>query len=515
VYGLLAGLAVVLVAVGWLGSVRAGDGLRRTTTVVDGVPLTFVRPATGGGPYPGAVVVHGYAGSARLMQPFADTLARNGYVVVLPDLAGHGASTRPLADPLSDVDLAVRSVREQSDVDPDRIVLVGHSRGASAVTDYGGRHPDIAATVALSLGTVPAVVPRNLFVLYGELEFFLVEPTRQTLQRAGAGEASSTGRTYGSIADGSAVRAEVVPGVEHVGILYSPVTHERTLAWLDATVRPGTGVGPVHPLDRLWPAGLLLLGLLVGFVPLAGLALRGVALRSPTAAASPTQTPPGVPSLVRVGPALPDLMRSALAVAGGLVAGFGVGAVVPDPALGLAVGGYVALVVVAFGLGALGVAAVIWSVSRGPAGPAPGPEPRSPRWIILRVAPLVAYAAAMVVVPIQTGLTWVRPNEARLVPLLALLVAAWALFGAAERLGLGRWYLHAAVLAAPLGLLFVLVVVGAPAFLVLVLPLLAALLAIGAGVAAVLRRFAVPWWLTAAVAAPPFAWTAATAFPLA
>jgi len=515
VNGLLAGLAVILVAVGWLGSVRAGDGLRRTTTVVDGVPLTFVRPATGGGPYPGAVVVHGYAGSARLMQPFADTLARNGYVVVLPDLAGHGASPRPLADPLSDVDLAVRSLRGQSDVDPDRIVLVGHSRGASAVTEYGGRHPDIAATVALSLGTVPAVAPRNLLVLYGQLEFFLAGPARQTLYRAGAGETASTGRTYGSVADGTAVRADAVPGVEHVAILYSPVTHERTLAWLDATVRPGASVGPVHPLDRLWPAGLLLLGLLAGFVPLAGLALRGVAPRSPASAAPPTRTPPAVPDPVRVRPALPDLMRSALAVAGGLVAGFGVGAVVSDPALGLAVGGYVALVVGAFGLGALGVAAAIRAASRRPDELATGAEGGRSRWMFLRVAPLVGYAAAMVVVPIQTGLTWVRPNGPRLVPLLALLVAAWALFSAAERLCLGRWYLHAAVLAAPLGLLFVSVVVGAPAFLVLVLPLLAALLAIGAGVAAVLRRFVVPWWLTAAVAAPPFAWTAATTFPLA
>jgi len=184
VNGLLAALAIILVAVGWLGSVRAGDGLRRTTTVVDGVPLTFVRPATGDGPYPGAVVVHGYAGSARLMQPFADTLARNGYVVVLPDLAGHGASTRPLADPLPDVDLAVQSLRAQSDVDPSRIVLIGHSRGASAVTEYGGQHPDVAATVALSLGGVPIILPRNLLVLYGQLEFFAVEPARRTLQRA-------------------------------------------------------------------------------------------------------------------------------------------------------------------------------------------------------------------------------------------------------------------------------------------------------------------------------------------
>lgn len=503
--GLLAVLAIILVAVGWLGSVRAGDGLRRTTTVVDGVPLTFVRPATGDGPYPGAVVVHGYAGSARLMQPFADTLARNGYVVVLPDLAGHGASTRPLADPLPDVDLAVQSLRAQSDVDPSRIVLIGHSRGASAVTEYGGQHPDVAATVALSLGGVPIILPRNLLVLYGQLEFFAVEPARRTLQRAVPTETVATGRTYGSVADGTAVRAEAVPAVEHISILYSPITHERTLAWLNDTVRPGAGVGDVHPVDRLWPAGLLLLGLLVGFIPLAGLLLR--APRPP--AATPAAPPSGRPWVV-----LPDLVRPALAVAGGLIVGAGVGVVAPDPSLGLAVGGEVALVMLAYGLAAFGVGAAAARVG-GPDGIAEGPDPRRSRWMPLRVVPLVVYAAAMVVVPIQIGLTWVMPTGPRLVPLLALLLAAWALFGVAERLGLGRWYLHAAILAAPLGLLFALVAVGAASpFLLLVLPLLAALLAIGAGAAAVLRRYAVPWWLTAAVAAPPFAWTAATAFPL-
>src|SRR5690606_3885567 len=121
-----------------------------------------------------------------------------------------------------------------------------------------------------------------------------------------------------------------------------------------------------------------------------------------------------------------------------------------------------------------------------------------------------------VVVPIQAGLTWVAPSAARLLPLAGLFLAAWVLFGAAERLGAGRWYLHAAVVAAPLGPLLGLAVVGlGPGFLALILPLLAGLLAIGAGVAAVLRRLAVAPWLIAAVASQPFAWVAATTLPLA
>jgi len=63
---LLTALAVVLVVLGGVASARAGAGLLRTTTVVDGVPLTLVRLADdGAGPersgreagHPGAVDV--------------------------------------------------------------------------------------------------------------------------------------------------------------------------------------------------------------------------------------------------------------------------------------------------------------------------------------------------------------------------------------------------------------------------------------------------------------------------
>jgi dienelactone hydrolase len=475
----LTALAVALVAVGALAAARTGDGLVRTTTVTDGVPLTVVRASGDAGARPGAVVVHGFAGSARLMLPFADTLARNGYVVVLPDLAGHGASTRRMADPLPDLDTAVRFLRAQAGVDGQRIVLIGHSRGASAVSTYAGSHRDI------SLGEAPQRLPRNLLVLYGQREFpVFAAAAQETLERPDPTATVSTGHTYGSVADGSAHRADPVPGVEHVSILFSGTAHGWTLAWLDAAVRPDGPLGTVQPTDRLWPASLLLLGLLVGFVPLAVLLFR------PTAAVAPRVTP--------VGPA-----RVGVAMGAGLGAGAVVGVVANEPVLGLAVGGYTAVVLLAFGV-AIAVAAG-W------------PRFGRPAWsMLVRVGLLAGYATAMVAVPIQVGLTWVVPNVARLVPLVAVGVAVWVLFGAAERVAGGRWYLHGAVLAASVGLLLALTVAGfGPGFLLLVLPLLVGLLAIGAGVAAVLRRLAVPPWLAAAVAAPVLAWTVATTLPLA
>ena len=50
------------------------------------------------------------------------------------------------------------------------------------MTAYAAAHPGIAATVAISLGDVPASRVRNLLVLYGEFELPLFANTaRQTL----------------------------------------------------------------------------------------------------------------------------------------------------------------------------------------------------------------------------------------------------------------------------------------------------------------------------------------------
>ncbi len=74
--------------------------------MVGGVPLDEVHPAdaAAGERRPGVVVAHGFAGSARLMAQFGDTLAARGYVVVLLDFSGHGTNTRPLPDGAASTD---------------------------------------------------------------------------------------------------------------------------------------------------------------------------------------------------------------------------------------------------------------------------------------------------------------------------------------------------------------------------------------------------------------------------
>lgn len=103
---------------------------------------------------PAAVVVHGWGGSARDMLPVSEPLLAEGLHVLLLDARGHGRSDG--ADIVSmpaiaeDVRTAVAWLRTQPQVDPSRVVLVGHSVGAGACLFVAAGDPRIAAVVSLA-----------------------------------------------------------------------------------------------------------------------------------------------------------------------------------------------------------------------------------------------------------------------------------------------------------------------------------------------------------------------------
>ncbi|WP_238019122.1 alpha/beta fold hydrolase [Dactylosporangium sp. AC04546] len=454
---LISVVALLCVTAGVLGLVRADRGLVREHRSAGGLPVELVRPEGAAGKLPGVVVVHGYAGSARLMRGFADTLARRGYVVALPDLTGHGANPRRLPeqgaawDAAIQVDLraAVGLLRSSPLVEPDRIALVGHSMGAGAVAEFAAQNAAIRDTVAISLGAEGFGRPQRLLVVYGGLEFPGFRAAARDALRSGAAE-----------------KVVEVPGVEHISVLFSGRTHEETADWL------GAAAGAVHPRDRVVPGALLLLGAILGLLPLASV------LRS---------RPPGAPE--RVAWWWAAVAVPVAAVAAKLAA--------PLP---LAVGDYAAGYFLVFGL-------VLTAAGRR----RPRLEPVAVRGLVL-----VGYAVAAVAVPIHLALTHALPVGDRwwLLPVVTLCCAVF-LFGAESASGgcVGR---HALILALSAGGLLAAAMVGvAPGFVVLVVPLLVVLLAWQAVWAAVLRRRGAPAWLVALVGAVVLAWPLATALPLA
>ncbi|MDP9795246.1 pimeloyl-ACP methyl ester carboxylesterase [Catenuloplanes nepalensis] len=487
---------ILAVAAGLTALFLADRGLSGESLRVGGVPVEIVRgPAVAGasGGRPAVVVVHGYAGSGRLMRPFADTLARRGYVVLLPDLAGHGANTRRLDVPSAidpEIAAVVAHARELPDVDPDRVTLLGHSMGAGAVVRAGAADPRIAATVAISLpGSGGAPGPRRLLLIVGALEPAGFRAAGEQTAR----EPASGDRPVGDR------RLVSVPFVEHISVLYAPRTHREAAAWLDAAVgNTATGSGTV-PLRRIAAGALTLLGALL---------LLTAALGRP----SHRLTPP--PHDAVSGPAGLDraaaLRRPAgwIAVGGaGLLglAGGGIGAVaVPSPVTGYLIGYFAAVG------GVLAIAAAALTGARRPSRRLSSYRPPLPRWTAVVAS---AGGGAAVVVPVQLGLTLMVPHGDRWWLVGALALATAALLAGARALAGPVWDL--AVLAAIAMPLAAAAVIGlAPGFLLLIAPLVALLFVLYALLAAVARRGGATWWSPIAAGAVMIAWPVAVALPV-
>jgi dienelactone hydrolase len=281
--GLLAAGAIVF-AVGRLEAAALGVVVQPQW--LGPTPVTVFRPAAsaaGDSPAPVVLIAHGFAGSQQLMQPFALTLARNGFVAITFDFPGHGRHGEPMRGGLTDPDESLRtllaSMVEMGEFarglagGAGRYAVVGHSMASDIVVRHAQAHPEVQATVGVSLfapsitADTPGDSPRNLLVVAGALEpgVMATEALRVIGRVAGAGAALAT--TYGDFDAGTARRAELAPGVEHIGVLYSAATLSQTLAWLNAAFDRPPAPAPFIDSRGPW-LGWLLLGVLALAWPL-------------------------------------------------------------------------------------------------------------------------------------------------------------------------------------------------------------------------------------------------------
>jgi pimeloyl-ACP methyl ester carboxylesterase len=285
----LAAAALMAIALALWQIVSAATGLSVVRLHIDTIPATVYQPQ-GAQAAPVVVISHGFAGSQQMMQPFAVTLARNGYIAVTFDFPGHAQNTAPLPGGMSDPEASGRALLAALDKvvsfarglpqSDGRIALLGHSMASDIVVRYAQAHPSIAATVAVSLFSrdITASSPRNLLIIDGALEpAFLRDEAFRLVGMAAGGQASER-VTYGNFAAGTARRLALAAGAEHISVLYNRDSMAETLAWLnEATARSGTGF-----LDRRGPwLGLLYLGIVVLGWPLSFAAPLGVALGWP------------------------------------------------------------------------------------------------------------------------------------------------------------------------------------------------------------------------------------------
>ena len=274
---ILIGLIGLLLLIGgsWgLASVRAGITVEHS--MVGSIPVTFFLPAK---PAQGVMILaHGFAGSQQMLYPLATTLAQAGIPAVTFDFPGHGqhpqpfpAQNRAADDSLADTLAAV--VAYAAELFPESSVMVaGHSMGSGVAVEYGRTHPEIAATVGISLvdSEVSLVAPKNLLIVTGAWEFERFKlNAQQALQQATTQQAPAPFTTIGDLQTGAARRLEWIPATEHISVLYAPAMLQSVTQWAQATLGQQTSTVAT---DRriLWVALIMLGGVLLLW---AGLAL--------------------------------------------------------------------------------------------------------------------------------------------------------------------------------------------------------------------------------------------------
>jgi dienelactone hydrolase len=496
---LVAGAGLIVLA--WVQVLAGTAGIEVTSFVHEEVPVTVLVPA-GARDAPGVVVVHGFAGSAVLMRSFATALASTGQVVVLPDLPGHGANPRGLdrsgdgGDLVAAVAASAELLRARPEVGGDAVALLGHSMGSGAVLRAGiDDHQRMAGVVAVSPTDAPVSpsLPPNLLLLAGEREPRFVANARDLLARAGGASED----VPAAMSAGTARAFEVVPGVEHVSILFSATAHRASAAWIQqATGRPGPA--PATSAAIVW-----WLVHLVGVLLVWRAVVPGLASGVPTGGVSATE--PG--GAVRAGDrsprwrARPTVGAAAGGAAATLVLAL-LGGVVPLEAPG---GMLVAPALATW----FGLAGGVWlALGHRPA----RPEPVDVAWALGMLAVLVV---AFGVLGTRVWLPFVPPPRRALLAVpLALATLPWTLAVAGTLQGARGWRLAGRSLLVVTTLLVTLglaaFVVPALGFLVLLLPLLPGLV-----VLVVVATSPVPRpWAGGLAGAAFLGWTMAVLFPL-
>lgn len=125
----------------------------------------FVPALSSVGKAPGVVVLHGWGGNAEDMLVFAWVLHRANFAVLLLDARNHGQSEDDGFSSLprfaEDLEQGFDWLRHEPGVDPERVILLGHSVGAAAALLVAARRPEPAAVVSIAAFAHPVDLMRR------------------------------------------------------------------------------------------------------------------------------------------------------------------------------------------------------------------------------------------------------------------------------------------------------------------------------------------------------------------
>ncbi|MEM8625943.1 MAG: alpha/beta fold hydrolase [Pseudomonadota bacterium] len=284
----IVGLIGAAAAIYALTALEAGrNGLQFDDRLIDGTPVRIIMPADADGPAPTVVIAHGFAGVMELMEPFAVSLARAGYVTFSFDFVGHGSHPTPLPTAISGPGgAAAKLIAQLNDMvglarsfpgANGQVALLGHSMATDLIAKAAADGLKVDATIAVSLFSpdVTATSPGNMLIIVGGLEDGLTDEALRVTALTAGGPVEE-GVTYGSFDDGTARRTVFADGVEHLGVLFDPESLDAARDWLDRAFARSSPEG--------WQADVRgpMIGLLFGGLLAFGWGLAGLTIAHPT-----------------------------------------------------------------------------------------------------------------------------------------------------------------------------------------------------------------------------------------
>ncbi len=242
----IVGSLAVLIAIWQLEQARGG--LRIEDRSVGSTPITIYRK-NDVAEAPAVIITHGFAGSRQLMEAYALTLARAGFICVSLDFEGHGRNPKPMSGDVTRIEGTTQRLMDEigrvtdyalslPNVDG-RVALLGHSMASDIIVRQAREDTRVEAVVAISMFSqaVTATQPRNLLAIAGEWESFLRGEAMKAARMINA--EAKEGETVGSFETGTARRVVVAPSVEHVAVLYSPTALREARDWLVRVFKEG------------------------------------------------------------------------------------------------------------------------------------------------------------------------------------------------------------------------------------------------------------------------------------
>lgn len=130
-----------------------------------GVPCLVATPAQTDEQHPTVLLYHGWGGSSEGYRFLATTLARAGYVAVVPEMKCHGERGAlavydeeatmlhfwdVVTSAVDEAELILQALKQEPYVDNERIAIMGHSMGATTAASIFAKQGELVTLIAIN-----------------------------------------------------------------------------------------------------------------------------------------------------------------------------------------------------------------------------------------------------------------------------------------------------------------------------------------------------------------------------